>query len=376
MAKRALSSDTLSDTDEVEVKRERRAIFNIAESGVRIHRVGKLPVFSMDTLQTDASARLFFVSTLREYGAVEVENVLTTQQCKVARSLFWDYMECLGTGINRADEGTFANQRWPRNYTLGMVDEPETADAGQSALCWYVRGQQNIRTLYSYVYECAENELAGSLDRFGMQRTSHTHENPESKLWLHVDQNPVRRDFNSCYQGVVNLIGTRNGDPGFVCVPHSHQKLDQWSKHMDIPSTKRDFIRLDDEILQKVMPVGSDIMKANASAGSMILFSSALVHCNGSVRHPAVSAVNGLSRLVVYASMQPVTRFLNWATQVLPQRLAMVEAGLTSTHWTEFCKAQGKPVYPRPPKHVKLAKRIYTPPTLNDEQTRWLRGPY
>lgn len=376
MAKRACDDD--SDTSDVshDDKREKRPPVNIAFAGVHVHRVARLPQFDMSALRQHVDVQNLLRSTLREYGAVEVTDVLTAQDCEVARSHFWDYMEALGTGIVRDDVSTHTNARWPRSFSLGMIDEPEAADAGQSKMCWYVRQRENIRLAFSYAYGCAPDELAGSLDRFGMQRTATAREKRRSDLWMHVDQNPVRADPHSCYQGVVNILPTRNGDPGFVCVPHSHFKLSQWPQHVAIKSSQRDFIRLSDETISAVLPETAEVLKVNAAAGSLILFSSALVHCNGRVEHAGMTDVNGLCRLVVYASMQPVTRFPNWETQVLPQRLAMYEAGVTSTHWTEFCKVLGKIAHQRPAQHVKLARRVYEKVALNDEQMRWLCGPF
>ena len=50
---------------------------------------------------------------LDEYGFVVLANALSAQEAERAMSLLWDYLEELGTGIDRTDVGTWDDDRWP-----------------------------------------------------------------------------------------------------------------------------------------------------------------------------------------------------------------------------------------------------------------------
>jgi hypothetical protein len=47
--------------------------------------------------------------------------VLTAEQVETARSLYWDWLEGLGSGLQRSDPSTWTNAAWPGMASLGFT---------------------------------------------------------------------------------------------------------------------------------------------------------------------------------------------------------------------------------------------------------------
>ena len=58
---------------------------------------------------------------LEEHGYVVIANALTTEEADHALALLWDYLEELGTGIDRNDPETWDDDRWPTAVHGGIL---------------------------------------------------------------------------------------------------------------------------------------------------------------------------------------------------------------------------------------------------------------
>src|SRR3954468_21075838 len=53
------------------------------------------------------------IAYLHEHGYAVIAGVLSPEECETALGLTWDYLEELGTGIDRNDWTTWGDDRWP-----------------------------------------------------------------------------------------------------------------------------------------------------------------------------------------------------------------------------------------------------------------------
>ena len=60
-----------------------------------------------------------------ENGFAVVANALSGEETNTAIGLTWDYLEELGTGINRDDVATWDDDRWPTAVHGGILPVTE-----------------------------------------------------------------------------------------------------------------------------------------------------------------------------------------------------------------------------------------------------------
>jgi len=82
------------------------------------------------------------IDYLDEHGYVVIANALTNDEAATAVSKLWDYLEALGTGINRNDPNTWDNDRWPTAVHGGILPGH---GIGQCDAQWYIRDVPNVR---------------------------------------------------------------------------------------------------------------------------------------------------------------------------------------------------------------------------------------
>jgi len=63
---------------------------------------------------------------LKEFGVVVLKGLISDQDVAMAKSLYWDWLESLGSGIKRNDPYTWQNEAWPGVPGLGFT----TTDGG------------------------------------------------------------------------------------------------------------------------------------------------------------------------------------------------------------------------------------------------------
>ena len=81
------------------------------------------------------------IKYLDEYGYVVIKNALTAKEAQRTLDLLWDYLEELGTGIDRKDPTTWVDDKWPTCAHGGIMP---SYGIGHSEAQWYVRGIPNV----------------------------------------------------------------------------------------------------------------------------------------------------------------------------------------------------------------------------------------
>ena len=90
---------------------------------------------------------------LDEQGFVVFTNALSAQEAKQAMSLMWDYLEELGTGIDRTEVSTWDDDRWPTAVHGAILP---SYGVGHSAAQWYIRGIPKVGHAFAEVWDTAD----------------------------------------------------------------------------------------------------------------------------------------------------------------------------------------------------------------------------
>ena len=150
---------------------------------------------------------------LASEGYVVLASCLTRAECETADALLWDWLEGLGSGLQRAQPDTWRDSAWPGHARFGFL---MSRGAGHSAAAWYVRAHPNVVRAFEAIWGTAD--LLASLDApivwrpwWLQPRDSASSDQTPMEMWqpvverLHCDQNPVTKPGFHCVQGMVPL---------------------------------------------------------------------------------------------------------------------------------------------------------------------------
>ena len=128
---------------------------------------------------------------LESEGFVVIANALSPTEASHALDLTWDYLEQLGTGIERTDASTWGDDRWPIVTSGGIVP---SLGIGQSEAQWFTRTVPSIKTAFASIW--GDDDLLVSFDGMALWRPTDVDpawETTRGGSWLHVDQHPITR---------------------------------------------------------------------------------------------------------------------------------------------------------------------------------------
>ncbi|HEY4941490.1 MAG TPA: phytanoyl-CoA dioxygenase family protein [Rhizomicrobium sp.] len=291
---------------------------------------------------------------LEEHGYVVIANVLSADESRRALDLTWDYLEQLGTGVDRNDVTTWDDDRWPTAVHGGILPGH---GIGHSAAQWFIRAVPNVKTSFAAIWDT--DDLLVSFDGMALWRPWAIR--PEWKTnrggsWLHIDQHPITRPGRQCVQGLVNLLPTSPRVGGNVLIPGSHKRFatipDVYPERLGRVPLSVDHFRFpsDDPMLAGTPPI-----MCAMEAGDLLLWDSRTVHCSSPALEPPDDAPQ-LMRAVSLVCMMP--RRLT-PPDVLEERKRAVAGVISTTNWTDkfinadkfpqITNAPGIERYKRPP---------------------------
>jgi hypothetical protein len=302
------------------------------------------------------------IAYLDEHGYVVIANALSGAEADRALSLTWDYLEQLGTGIDRRDVATWDDDRWPTAVHGGILPGH---GIGHSAAQWFIRSVPNVKTAFAGVWNT--DELLVSFDGMALWRPWAL--NPAWKTnrggsWLHIDQHPITRPGKHCVQGLVNLLPTSPKTGGNVLIPGSHKMFaslpELYPARLGRVPLSVDHFRFpaDDPMLANTPPV-----MCHMEAGDLLLWDSRTIHCSSTALE-APDAKPELMRAVGLVCMMPKRLT---PEDVLVQRRRAVDGVISTTNWTDkFINADKFPQITQAP-NIERYRRP-APPVLNEYQ--------
>lgn len=271
---------------------------------------------------------------LESEGFVVIANALSSAEAAHALNLTWDYLEQLGTGIDRNDAATWGDDRWPIAVSGGIVP---SQGIGHSAAQWFVRSVPAIRTAFESIWE--DDDLLVSFDGMALWRPpgiDPAWETTRGGAWLHIDQHPITRPGLQCVQGAVTLMETSPSAGGNILIPGSHRWFpdipERYAERLGrLPATLDHFrFPTDDPRLSDTPPV-----MCHMEAGDMMLWDSRTVHCSSPGLEPAPPqdpVAPRLARATSLVCMMPRSRSTD---EVIERRRAAIAARTSTTNWSD-----------------------------------------
>ncbi|MFK8024090.1 MAG: phytanoyl-CoA dioxygenase family protein [Ilumatobacter sp.] len=271
---------------------------------------------------------------LESEGFVVIAGALSSDEATHALDLTWDYLEQLGTGIDRNDMDTWGDDRWPIVTSGGIVP---SLGIGHSAAQWFTRSIPAIKTAFAAVW--GDEDLLASFDGMALWRPTDVDpewETTRGGSWLHVDQHPITRPGMQCVQGAVSLLASSPASGGNILIPGSHKwfadipdrystrlgRLPEWLDHFRFP--------VDDERLRETPPI-----MCHMEAGDMMLWDSRTVHCSSPGLEPAPATDRSAPSLIRAASLVCMMPKSRADDEVIARRRGAVAALVSTTNWCD-----------------------------------------
>lgn len=267
------------------------------------------------------------MDTLKEYGVAVIPNILNNEEIENMRNGVWDTMEYktsyFDKPLNRNDVDT-----WDAWYKLFPTKDMllQTFNVGQSQFLWDVRQNPKVVNVFSKIWNVEPKELISSFDAVSFhlppEITNRGFYNNDD--WFHIDSSYLREEFD-CVQGFVTGYDINEGDGTLTLLEGSHKYHQEFREHFDVEDPK-DWFRLSEEELGFYHDKKCNRTNVSATAGSLVLWDSRLVHCG---MQPLKTRKEPNFRLVGYVCMTPKS----FATdEIIEKRIAGFENMYTSTH--------------------------------------------
>ncbi len=270
------------------------------------------------------------IDHLESEGFVVIADALSPEQTTRALDLTWDYLEALGTGIDRADPMTWGDDRWPVAVHGGIIP---SQGIGHCAAQWFIRSAPAVKRAFAAIWE--DDDLLVSFDGMALWRP--TAVNPDWQTnrggsWLHIDQHPIGRPGFHCVQGLVSLLPTSPATGGNVLIPGSHRLFDSIPDRYEArlaridPTIDHFRYPADDPQLLSTPPI-----MPHLEAGDLLLWDSRTVHCSSPALAPDPDH-RDLLRAASLVCMMPAARS---NPSVIARRRAAVADLTSTTNWSD-----------------------------------------
>mmetsp|Transcript_109216 Transcript_109216/g.216883 ORF Transcript_109216/g.216883 Transcript_109216/m.216883 type:complete len:413 (-) Transcript_109216:313-1551(-) len=314
---------------------------------------------------------------LRVAGVVRIRSVLSPEEVEEAKSLFWDWLEALGGGVQRLNPQTWTNENFP-----GLLDKGFfcTRGGGQCSAAWKIRGNRRVHHAFQAIWGIGD--LLTSFDTFIGWRpwwssasstlgsaTSSLPQRPRTE-GMHCDQNPHTKPGLRCVQGMVPLRPVTSAVGGLCVAPGTHTEEVQSRLRELFPSTlSDDWLPLELKYPQHELCRCGELVEAEP--GDLILWDSRSLH-GGYVgkggRAGSVHPPSELARLSLAVCMVPRGEA---TVSDLHKRVRAVQQGHTLTHWPlGFKKQAGKDTGGSALTPLKDWQQTYRAPELDE----WMLG--
>lgn len=270
------------------------------------------------------------IAYLRDEGFVVIKSALSPQQTTHALGLTWEFLEGLGTGIDRSDPSTWGDDRWPVAVHGGIIP---SQGIGHSDAQWFIRGVPAVKDAFAAVWH--DDDLLVSFDGMALWRPPAVDPawlTTRGGSWLHIDQHPIGRPGFHCVQGLVSLLPTSPTSGGNIVVPGSHRLFasipERYTERLARIDKSIDHFRFpaDDPQLAETPPI-----MCHLEAGDMLLWDSRTIHCSSPGSQDDASA-DALVRAVSLICMMPRSRS---NPEVIERRRAAVLDRTSTTNWSD-----------------------------------------
>lgn len=276
-----------------------------------------------------------FLEYLDAHGYAVIKNVLTEEEAAHGVSLAWEFMENLGTGIDRNNPATWGSDRWyPGSNPGGGI--MGNFGVGQSAALWFVRANPKVQKVFETIW--GTPDLLTSFDGFCLFRPWGLNQDWKTQGGrFHTDRSysskydrPDRRHY---VQGFCNLVQTSAAGMGNLVVPGSHLLYEELGRDFAGGENRVNVQSLNNDKRKKAFPnLYDNAICAHMEAGDFFLWDDRTLHCNSSGVGEARDVAE-LMRVACYVCMTPRAAV---SEECRASREAAVRAGFGSGHTGGF----------------------------------------
>ena len=213
-------------------------------------------------------------------GYVVVPNAVPIALCNAVVETIFDFL-----GMDANNPNDWYRDPMPKG---GMLEIYQTQSL------WNVRQHPNLHQIFSEIY--GTHKLNVTIDRVGFKTPRNPdHLEYEHKGFTHWDVDTSKLPVPFGVQGVLCLTDTEADMGGFTCAPGFHRELEAWiamqpaDRNPRVPNLS-------------TLPDSAKVVPIPAKAGSLILWTTLLLHGNG-------YNVSSKPRFSQYVSMFPEGRY-------------------------------------------------------------------
>lgn len=98
---------------------------------------------------------------LKDHGYAVVQEVISKEEVQQAKDLFWEWLEALGSGIDRKDPETWIDANWPGSGSVGFF---VSYGGCHTKASWFLRTRPNVKETFKTIWNTPE--LITSFDTF------------------------------------------------------------------------------------------------------------------------------------------------------------------------------------------------------------------
>ncbi len=215
-----------------------------------------------------------------EQGYVVVPDAVPLSLCNDVVKAMFDFL-----GMDPNDQEDWYREPMPKGGMLELY---------QHQALWNVRQHPKLHKIFTEIY--GTSKLNVTIDRVGFKTPRNAaHLEYEHKGFTHWDVNTTKLPVPLGVQAVLCLTDTEANMGGFTCAPGFHKELNSWiarqpaDRNPQVPDIS-------------TLPPGAKVVPIPAKAGSLIIWTTLLLHGNG-------YNVSTKPRLSQYVSMFPEGRY-------------------------------------------------------------------
>lgn len=227
-------------------------------------------------------------------GYCVVPDIISLDKSDEYINRIWDWLESLGTGLERNDSSTWNSNNWPPNIN-GIIQQLR---AGQEQFAWDIRCEPNVINVFENIWKT--NKLLVSSDSICIMIPPEISGVYQTRNWLHVDQSS-KKIGKHCIQGFVNLEETGEEDACLLVYKGSHIYHKELFERNG-KTVKHDWYELNKNDLEWIENKNLELVRVTAPKGSMVLWDSRLIHCNTTAKG---NRLYPRFRYVIYVCMTP-----------------------------------------------------------------------
>lgn len=243
-------------------------------SGFPAPKYVEVPRF--DAIRDANRSRDFF----DDHGFV-VFRAAASAELKTGWDLFWQYLEGLGTGIDRRRPSTWGEARWPMSHQeIGLM---VFFGIGQSDFMWYLRGLPHVKAAFAALW--GTDDLLVSFDGSVVFRTQDPTLVPTDGYWWHVDQSPRLMPNADCVQGILAMTASDPDVGGLVLVDGSHRHFPSFYEQryggvLDLAPQALNYFSIPRWDPEAHAHLAGHAVQPHLEAGDLIVWDSRTLHCS------------------------------------------------------------------------------------------------